>query len=131
MVMKRTQFKTKKTTQRTLCKQADKLWSQAIRLRDKDICQKCKRPGNNPHHIFTRSIKHMRHLISNGVCLCAGCHTLGRESAHKGPEAFRDWLIEYLGEAEFEMLKRQSQMVIKPDYNLSVLFLKDFIEKVR
>jgi hypothetical protein len=107
---------------------ADNLWKKAIRIRDKGICQKCLKKGNNPHHIFTRSIKHMRHYLENGILLCPYCHVFGNESAHKGPEAFRDFLIGYMGFDRYKALKQNSWLALKPDYEMSIIFLKDYLK---
>ncbi len=127
--LKRSTFKVRKTPVKALIKKADKLWGEAVRLRDKHTCQRCGKLGTNPHHIFTRSIKHMRHDLSNGVTLCPGCHTLRPDSAHKGPEHFRDWLIKYKGEASLKSLKDWSLITAKPDYNASILYLQQYIKE--
>ncbi len=108
--------------------EADRLWSLAVRMRDKFTCQRCGRLGNQPHHIFSRAIRHLRHDLGNGICLCAGCHTLGTESAHKGPEAFRDWLIRFKGQAWFVALKQHAAMIQKPDYSMRILELKAILK---
>jgi hypothetical protein len=116
-----------KSDRRSLERKADRLWSKAILERDKGTCRKCGRPGNNPHHIFSRSIKHMRHDLDNGLCLCPACHTLGPQSAHKAPEFFRDWLIVEIGQRTFGKLKTSASMAYKPDYQAAILWLTDWL----
>ena len=125
--MKRSRLRRVSTSpRRKLERKADKLWSAAIRKRDKGICQVCLKPGNQPHHIVTRSVKHMRHDIDNGVLLCAGCHTLGLHSAHKRPESFRAWLIKHCFKSQegFDAFMRVSNIPRKPDYAMAVLGLE-------
>ena len=73
-------------------KQADKLWSEIIRLHGK--CDICNSVDNlNAHHLLDRSIKKFRHEIICGVCVCAKCHKYSRHlSAHKSGVAFAYWL---------------------------------------
>lgn len=111
-------------------RKADRLWSQAIKARDKGRCQKCGKPGTDPHHIFTRSIKHLRHDLRNGVTLCKGCHVFGPTSAHKGPEAFRDWLLSWMGEREFTKLKLSANTPSKPDYQMAILELEAYLKNL-
>lgn len=117
----------KKTPTQLTIQTADRLWSKAILKRDNGICQKCGKQGNNPHHIFTRAIKHLRHDMANGILLCSYCHVFGKESAHMGAEAFRDFILKRGGEKKYFALKLSSSMVIKPDYEMSILFLKQFL----
>lgn len=130
--MRRTRLKrVSKSPRRKLEMEADKLWSLAIRKRDKGICQVCWRPGNQPHHIITRSVRHLRHSLENGVTLCAGCHTLGMHSAHKRPESFRQWLIErwFKSRKVFDALMLNSNMPRKPDYQAAILGLEDYLKE--
>ena len=120
-----------KSPRRKLELKADKLWSEAIRKRDKGICQVCLKPGNNPHHIVTRSVKHLRHDLSNGILLCAGCHSLGLHSAHKRPESFRVWLIEkwFKSERTYDAFILHSNIPRKPDYQAAILGLEYYFKE--
>jgi hypothetical protein len=83
-----------KTPKRRLEDKLDKLWSEKIRSIGK--CEVCGETGYlNAHHIIGRLNKIVRWDLKNGVCLCAGCHTFRRLSAHQDPEYFHDWLVEH------------------------------------
>jgi hypothetical protein len=85
-------------------KKLDKLWGLAIRKRANDLCEKCGKPANNPHHIFGRKNFSVRWDLENGICLCSGCHTMNRWSAHQAPTWFSDWLKEKRGEEWYDNL---------------------------
>lgn len=62
---------------------ADNAWRLAVKVRDKWLCQRCKRKTAyvEAHHILGKqSNAHLRHDIRNGVTLCVdypgigGCH---------------------------------------------------------
>lgn len=100
--------KSKPTLKSKCIKEADKLWSEVIRARDK-VCQYCRaRPAINAHHIFTRKIRAMRWDPQNGIGLCGGCHM---NIAHGQPELFRRFLVKRLGVAEYERMFIQSQVL--------------------
>jgi len=75
-------------------KKADNMWSACIR--QVGYCEWCGQPGDvvqlHAHHIILRGNKAYRHDLSNGVCLCASCHTMGVQSAHTDRTAFLAWL---------------------------------------
>jgi hypothetical protein len=103
---------------------ADRLWSRYIRLRDRDTCQRCGKPGNNPHHIFSRRHLGTRHDPENGILLCPYCH---RTVAHSDYEMFRAFLIGRMGERNFERLYVRAKTVMKPDYAMAEIALKALI----
>ena len=72
----------------------DLAWSKLVKLRAKGKCEVCgKTSPLNSHHIFSRSNRSVRWDVSNGVCLCVGCHTFSSKfSAHKTPTEFTYWL---------------------------------------
>ncbi len=57
-------------------------------------CERCGRSDHqlHHHHIFTRNNKAYRHLLEAVVCLCAGCHTMRSDSAHRDITTFYKWL---------------------------------------
>lgn len=73
-------------------KKADKEWSRVIR--GVGYCEMCGRKDSqlHPHHIIGRTKLAYRHDLSNGVCLCASCHTFARWSAHADRSFFYKWL---------------------------------------
>ena len=50
-------------------------WSQAVRNRDKNICQNCGDKAVNSHHIIHKKTYPQLMLnINNGISLCKKCH---------------------------------------------------------
>lgn len=76
--------------------EATKLWSAQIRA--VGGCEICGSSDSlNAHHLLSKSVwPHLRYDLSNGVCLCAGHHTMDREICPHGSlpamEAFVEWL---------------------------------------
>ena len=96
-----------KPNRRDLIKVADKLVSEIVRLRDGNKCQRCGRPGNNAHHIFSRKYLQTRHVLENLILLCFACHI---HIAHGEPEKFRDFIIQRIGHVAFDRLKMSAYM---------------------
>jgi hypothetical protein len=77
-------------------KEADKLWS--LEIRTVGSCEVCGSSQSlNAHHLLEKSVwRHLRHDLSNGVCLCVNCHVF---DSHCSPhtnlpamETFLSWL---------------------------------------
>ena len=72
---------------------ADKEWSRVIK--EVGHCEWCGQSDEiaqmHAHHIIKRTNFNFRHLIENGHCLCASCHSLGHSSAHKDRTAYLEW----------------------------------------
>jgi hypothetical protein len=94
------------TDKRRLEKKLDTLWSQKIR--SIGHCEVCGETGYlNAHHIIGRLNKIVRWDLKNGVCLCSGCHTFRRLSAHQDSLWFDDWLKKHKPKvAEYLKTKR-------------------------
>ncbi len=80
-----------------LRKEADLEWSRVIR--EVGHCERCEPDGDhdegkslNAHHLIGRSAYAYRHDLSNGICLCASCHTMSAWSAHEDKTGFMSWL---------------------------------------
>lgn len=87
-----------------LQKQADDLFSECVKLRDKSHCTRCLKTSSlNCHHIFSRKHKATRYLLENGITLCRSCHKF---VAHSDSELFRRWVIESkrLSQAQFDTM---------------------------
>ena len=78
----------------------DKLWSELVKIRANNRCERCgKTTYLQSHHHFSRSILRLRFDVDNGFCLCAGCHTMSSNfSAHLTPALFCEWASEKRGE---------------------------------
>lgn len=78
------------------CKEADKLWS--LQIRAVGSCEVCNSTNAlNAHHLLEKSVwRQYRHDLSNGVCLCARCHTFDPHLCPHGNlpavEDFLNWL---------------------------------------
>lgn len=73
-------------------KKADDMWRKTILQVGR--CEMCLSANKqlHSHHIISRNHLSYRHLLENGVCLCAYCHVLGNHSAHKNRKYFLEWL---------------------------------------
>ena len=88
-------IKYKKTSKTTLKKACDGLWSLIIQERDNHKCCICgKTEYLNSHHLISRKILKYRYRKSNGICLCAGCHTFNEFSPHLFFWNFISWFKE-------------------------------------
>lgn len=97
---------------KSLKKKCDILWSKIIR--SKGYCERCgKTSFLQGAHIYSRRYANTRHLLANGLCLCAGCHMWG----HHRPTDFTDWVREKLGEDMLSHLREASLSTSKVDYN--------------
>lgn len=115
----------KKQNKKTLNNKADKKWSEEVRKKGK--CEVCGSTRFlNAHHIIGRRNLHLRHKLRNGVCVCSGCHTFGRNSAHQNPVWFGDWLDNNRKE-DMEWLRKE-QFVIETNYDYQLAL--DNLQKI-
>lgn len=59
-------------------RKVDEDWKIAVRIKDGYTCQRCGKVEKyiHAHHIAPRSRRpDLRHVVSNGKCLCNSCHT--------------------------------------------------------
>ena len=77
----------KASNMKRLTKKADALWSQCVRLRDKECVLCHNKTSLQAHHwILTRNqSKKYKYDLRNGVTLCYGCHIHG---VHKNPSVY-------------------------------------------
>lgn len=108
---------------KTLIKKLDKLWSQAVKDKANNICEKCHSvsKGLNSHHVVGRRYLSTRFLISNGVALCVNCHF---NIAHQNPVEFSKWILEKRGEDWYNRLQLKKQ-AIKVDLKMVKLELEN------
>lgn len=93
----------------------DAQWAIAVKERDGWQCRRCggtyayRGGGLHAHHIFTRSRRSARHLLENGITLCAPkCHPW----AHSHPRDFLAWAVDELGIEAFEALRARSREML-------------------
>lgn len=93
----------------------DKAWSQTVQIRAGMKCERCgKMKYLNSHHIVGRRNKSTRWEITNGCCLCAGCHTFSSSfSAHQTPTIFAEWIIGERGQEWHDDLISQANTIKK------------------
>ena len=76
------------------------------------VCERC---GSDSHlqwsHFLSRSNKAVRWDLDNSFCLCAGCHTMRLNSAHKDPAGFVEWVKGRLGEERYDALRLRAAAV--------------------
>lgn len=72
-----------------------KSWSFSVKCRDHFECQKCHRKGGELHSHHIRkwsSDPRLRYLLSNGICLCEGCHNLVTGHEEDYEEEFKQYI---------------------------------------
>ena len=95
----------KKSRRSYLVKALDAIVSRKVRDRDGNRCRKCGRERVYHHHIFTKTRLTTRWDLANGVSLCFFCHRW----AHAAAEEFRQWIISFMGEKDYNSLYVKSQ----------------------
>lgn len=105
----------KKVKKKNIGKVLDKLWAECIKLKAGGRCEACGEVRYlNSHHIYSRSKYPTRWDTDNGVCLCAGHHTLKSDfSAHKTPVEFTEWLVKTRGQEFIDKLRVKAKLVRK------------------
>jgi len=99
--------KPKKSRRKQLISELDKVMSLKVRERDNHTCRKCGRTGRVfHHHIMSKTRLTTRWIMENGVALCFWCHRW----AHSAPEEFRNWILTWMSEKQYDELYLKSQM---------------------
>jgi len=117
--MKNVKTKSKKNISKSL----DTAWSKLVRDKFNHKCAVCGATPVQAHHIFTRGYKSTRWDIDNGIALCYKHHFY---LAHSKFEEFRDFVIDLMGEEQYNDLKKRSQEIYKP----SPQDLEELLEKL-
>lgn len=92
-------------------KKADTLFSLIVRSRG--ACVQCGSTRNlQTAHIISRRYSNTRCVLSNAFCACAGCHM--RWTDH--PVEFASFVLERIGQSEYERLYALSQQTAKVDW---------------
>ncbi len=128
-----------KTTRQKLTKQLDDFWSLVVRQRANHTCVKCGRvmiPGSgnamNAHHFIGKGSRSTRWDLDNGICLCAGCHRMKTDAAHRQPEKFKKWVIDEYGEEWYENITIKGNQIKKwtiPELEVLVEEFKKGVKK--
>ena len=114
---------------------ADVVFSQVIRLRDKE-CVRCHsrvKFNNNGlpvshqnSHYFGRGQESTRFCLENCDTLCYGCHVAW---GSKDREDYRSFKIKQLGEEGFSLLKLKSKTPQRKDRKLELIKAKMLIKE--
>ena len=113
-------------------KLCDNLWSRLVKVRAGFKCEHCwKTDKLNSHHLFTRTNYSTRFDLDNGICLCAGCHTMSSKfSAHWTPMIFDEWIISERWQDRYDRLKFKINQVRDSDYDKIEKYLIDETNKL-
>ena len=104
---------------KTIKKQCDELWSEKIKERADNKCEKCgNRRYVQAHHIIPRTNYALRYDLENGVALCRACHLYW---AHKDTVDFYDWVT---SRRDIEYLKQSRHRQSKNDYQAIKIYLE-------
>lgn len=126
--------RTKKTPTKAkiakLEKEAMSLWGQVVRKRAGGKCEWCGAPGQDAHHMVTRSkSRYLRHASSNGCFLCKSCHM-----KFHNKEADTGWrLFEKQRPADYAYVCEHKNTLIKVDEDwvkMEIQLLKDYLDEV-
>ena len=103
----------------------DALWAKAVKARASLRCERCaKSEPLQAHHCVGRRNKTLRHVVSNGCCLCAGCHFFAEQNGI----AFAKWIIERRGEAWWDGLQVQARQVkTYKEFTIIKTYLESFL----
>lgn len=109
----------KKPGQKYFCKKADGIWGAIVHQREG--CEmkgagglQCS-PNLNADHIYTRSIKHMRHDLDNAQLICVSHHMW----KHNYSILFSEWFRTTQPE-KHQRLMEKSYRYRKPDYKKAI-----------
>jgi len=114
--------------------QADKVFSQYIRTRDKE-CQRChsRVQFNNKDlpvshensHYFGRGKESTRYDSDNCCTLCFGCHKIWGSDDKEG---YRNYMIGKLGQTEFDLLELRSNTYMKKDRKMRLIEAREMLK---
>ena len=113
-------------------KPLDKKFSFYIRSKANWTCEVCgkkyKPPTKGLHcsHFWGRRNKSVRFDPDNVIAACFGCHRKFTEN----PEIHREFFMERLGEANYNILMLRANKFKKPDYFLINMWLTQELKKM-
>lgn len=120
---------------KTKIRQADKLFSQIIRKRDKMLCVynfRCLPGtlGSQTSHFQKRRKESVRFDLHNGDWCCAKCHYFV-ENDPMGQKTLEEWKRKQLGEKEYNLLLLRANQYQKKDDVLTIIYLKAILHDLR
>jgi len=116
-------------------RKTDRLWTQYKRIKEKYMCQKCRRqyvPDNcaNLHvaHFHGRGHENVRFDEENTLCLCGiPCHRYF--DTHK--TEFKAFMRERLGDKAYDLLDLRAHIYKKRDDKADLIILKQLLKQER
>jgi len=107
-------------------RKTDTLFSKYIRRGGK--CEICGRADIKLEaaHYFGRGKENTRFDERNTHCLCWNCH----KRSHEDKSYYRDWLIDKLGQKEFDLLEFDSNQRKKRDDVMDLIVVKALLETI-
>lgn len=102
----------------------DALWAKAVKFRAWESCEKCgKHETLQAHHVIGRRNKTLRHIVSNGCCLCAKHHMWAEQNGVD----FAKWILEKRGEQWWEDLNIMArELKVYKEYTIVKAYLESF-----
>lgn len=103
----------------------DSIWSRAVKARAGNHCERCsKSEPLNSHHVIGRRNKTLRHVVSNGCCLCVGCHFYAEQNG----VAFAQWILEKRGDQWWSSLQVMARQVkVFKEFTVVKAYLESFL----
>lgn len=112
--------------------QLDDAWSLLVKIKAGFKCEKCPKTTHlNSHHVFGRTNHATRWYIPNGCCLCAGCHVLNNNSAHKDSLSFTEWIKNKRGEEWYNEVMMKAHSTSHYSKFEKELILKELQEEIK
>jgi hypothetical protein len=111
-------------------KEANRLWSIAIKSKTGHMCARCLSEGrmsdaHDAHHIVhkTQGLA-LKYSLANGIGLCRTCHDTDSQGI------LRAWCIDYIGEERYDELLSLRHGNIKQELVEMGLTMDDYLDKV-
>lgn len=113
-------------------RQADKLYSQVVRTRDRMLCRynfKCPlgTMGSQVSHWQKRRKESVRCDLRNGDWVCTRCHYFV-ENDPNGQKVLDAFKLKQLGEREYKAVLVQANQTFHKDDNMNILILKQILK---
>lgn len=109
----------KPPSKKSLNKKLDALWSQQVKERADNCCEKCGKPDPQAHHIVPRTHRSVRFDVRNGVALCYRHHI---HWAHKDVLEFHAWIVSHRPEDVAYVEQKRKEIVQRSVHDLQELY---------
>lgn len=117
-----------------IIRSSDTAFSKYIRTRDDWTCRRCKAYHEPPtmalhcSHYFGRTRESVRFDPDNCIALCYGCHHFWEKEDR---EAYREYMIEWLGEDRHEALVIRSRMKGNRDDKMEAMIWREALKQIQ